>query len=127
MQLQHSSKDNKAELSESRVNPIPKEWTIMAIKELADVKGGKRLPLGGKFADKKTPHPYIRVLDFKDNTVDSKNLKYISEEIQRKINRYTISHNDLYISIAGTIGLAGLIPRALDGANLTENALNYAI
>ncbi|ENX21437.1 restriction endonuclease subunit S [Acinetobacter sp. CIP 102136] len=35
---------------------------------------------------------------------------------------YIISIDDLYISIAGTIGLVGSIPDCLDGANLTENA-----
>ncbi len=35
---------------------------------------------------------------------------------------YTISKRDLYITIAGTIGLVGEIPDSLDGANLTENA-----
>jgi len=49
-------------------------------------------------------------------------MKYISAEAQRQVSRYTISDRDIYISIAGTIGLVGKIPAQLDGANLTENA-----
>ncbi len=38
------------------------------------------------------------------------------------IKNYIITINDLYISIAGTIGKTGIIPNELNGANLTENA-----
>ena len=43
------------------------------------------------------------------------------------IKNYTISVDDVYISIAGTIGLVGIIPTILDGANLTENAAKMII
>jgi len=93
------------------------------ISEIADVKGGKRFPKGNKLQDKATRHPYIRVADFTDTgSIDIDGLKYISDEIYQQIKRYTIHSNDLYISIAGTIGKTGIIPKELDGANLTENA-----
>jgi type I restriction enzyme S subunit len=38
------------------------------------------------------------------------------------IKQYTISKDDLYITIAGTIGEVGEVPEKFDGANLTENA-----
>lgn len=37
------------------------------------------------------------------------------------------SKNDVYISIAGTIGLVGQVPGRLNGANLTENAAKMAL
>jgi type I restriction enzyme S subunit len=43
-------------------------------------------------------------------------------ETYKQIKIYTIVSDDVYISIAGTIGLAGIIPPELNGANLTENA-----
>ena len=93
------------------------------ISDIAKVKGGKRLPKGKKLVEYKTPYPYIRVADFLDNgTVNIKSIKYITEDIYNQIKNYTISHKDLYISIAGTIGKTGIIPKNLDGANLTENA-----
>ena len=49
-------------------------------------------------------------------------LKYIDEDVFAEIKNYTISSNDLYLTIAGTIGDVGLVPAELDGANLTENA-----
>ncbi|MEZ9920332.1 restriction endonuclease subunit S [Vibrio breoganii] len=100
----------------------------MTIESLAEVKGGKRLPKGEKLSDEETEHPYIRVADFTDKgTIDLSGIKYISKEIHEQIKRYVISMDDLYISIAGTIGKTGFVPPELDGANLTENAAKLVI
>lgn len=100
----------------------------MTIESLAEVKGGKRLPKGEKLSNEVTEHPYIRVADFTDKgTIDLSDIKYISKEIHEQIKRYVISKNDLYISIAGTIGKTGFVPPELDGANLTENAAKLVI
>lgn len=100
----------------------------MTIDSLAEVKGGKRLPKGEKLSDEVTDHPYIRVADFTDKgTIDLSGIKYISKDIHEQIKRYVISKDDLYISIAGTIGKTGFVPTELDGANLTENAAKLVI
>jgi type I restriction enzyme S subunit len=104
-------------------NGLPKGWELTTISEVAYVKGGKRLPKGQKLQDTLTNYPYIRVSDFtNDGTIDLSNIKYITKEIYEAIKRYIISDNDIYISIAGTIGKTGIIPKELNGANLTENA-----
>jgi type I restriction enzyme S subunit len=102
--------------------PLPESWVEVEIGDVADVKGGKRLPKGKSLLESKTAYPYIRVTDFEAGSVDLSNLKYLDQDTQKAIKNYTISKNDLYISIAGTIGLVGEIPSSLDGANLTENA-----
>ncbi|CAJ1816293.1 hypothetical protein OPFLODJI_01780 [Aeromonas hydrophila] len=100
----------------------------MTIESLAEVKGGKRIPKNEKLSDEVTDHPYIRVADFTDKgTIDLTGIKFISKEIHEKIKRYVISKDDLYISIAGTIGKTGFVPPELDGANLTENAAKLVI
>jgi type I restriction enzyme M protein len=97
-------------------------WEMVELGKIADVKGGKRVPKGKQFSENPTKHPYIRVTDFSDLTIDEGKLKFISDEIFTEISRYIIRKEDIYISIAGTIGLMGTIPDSLDGANLTENA-----
>ena len=102
----------------------PKEgWEEKTIGEIAEVKGGKRVPKGYKLESSDTGYKYIRVSDFTDDgTIDLANIQYISKEVYEQISRYTITDEDLYISIAGTIGKSGIIPSELNGANLTENA-----
>src|SRR3989344_8193474 len=94
----------------------------LQIREFAKVKGGKRLPKGIFVLDEKTNHPYLRVSDMRSDGLDLSDIKYISDEVYKQIKRYTVTHDDVYISIAGTIGFVGTIPRHLSGANLTENA-----
>ena len=101
---------------------LPQGWVECQLKDIAIVKGGKRLPAGTKYAESVTKYPYIRVTNFENMTVNTNDLKYLTPEVQNKIKNYTISKDDIYISIAGSIGKVGIIPDELDGANLTENA-----
>jgi type I restriction enzyme S subunit len=103
-------------------NAVPEGWVIATLNEFASVKGGKRLPKGKTFSSVQTKYPYVRVTDFKSGSVDTSRLRYVSESIRNQIKRYVISSDDLYISIAGTLGLVGEVPEVLDGALLTENA-----
>ena len=90
--------------------------------DLAKVKGGKRMPSGTALVATKTSHPYIRIVDFYDGSVNTSGLLYVPEAAFPAIRRYTISSRDVYISIVGTIGVVGMVPKELEGANLTENA-----
>lgn len=107
---------------EEQPYPIPENWCWVTIGAIASVKGGKRIPKGNKLVEYKTDHPYIRVTDFDNRSIATEQVKYIDEETFKLIRNYTISTQDIYISIAGTIGKVGIIPDDLDGANLTENA-----
>jgi type I restriction enzyme S subunit len=109
-------------LQETEIGPLPAHWRVVRLGEVVDVKGGKRLPKGDEFASNPTPYPYIRIVDFKNGSVDIRNLKFLTEEQHILLNRYIITSNDVYISIAGTIGLVGSVPEELNGAHLTENA-----
>jgi type I restriction enzyme S subunit len=101
---------------------IPNEWETKNIEEVADVKGGKRLPIGKSLSDLPTPHPYIRVADVYMGGVSMNEIKFVPEDAFPPIKNYRIFKEDLFITVAGTLGVVGKIPVELDGANLTENA-----
>jgi type I restriction enzyme, S subunit len=101
---------------------LPKGWEWVRLGDICTIKGGKRIPKGDPILDIPTDHIYIRVTDMKDGTISDQNLKYISDEVFEKIKRYIIGKDDLYITIAGTIGNVGEIPEKFNGMNLTENA-----
>ena len=102
---------------------MPEGWEWCRVRDIAAVKGGKRLPKGVGFSPCRTAHAYIRVTDMKNHSINTDDLKYISEEVFLQIKNYTISKDDLYVTIAGTIGVTGEVPTELDGMNLTENAV----
>ncbi len=101
---------------------IPESWKWIKLGAVASVFGGKRIPAGRKLSIENTGHIYIRVSDMKNATVLTNNLLYVPEDIYSSISRYIINKEDVYITVAGTIGAVGTIPEELDGANLTENA-----
>ncbi len=103
------------------------DWTLKKIGEFAEVKGGKRLPKGKRLSEKKTNHPYIRVVDFTDGRISLSNLLYVPEEVFPNIKRYVVESGEVVISIVGTIGLVATIPFELHEANLTENAAKILI
>ena len=106
---------------------IPDSWEWVRLGDVGEVKGGKRIPKGKKLKNSKSFIPYIRVADMENGSININNLKYATKDIYEKISNYTISINDVYFSIAGTIGKVGIIPQSLNGALLTENAakLNF--
>ena len=110
----------------SELYSLPDGWEWKKLDDFVSIKGGKRIPKGKKLLETKTNYPYIRVTDFNDfGSIDLNNIQYITEDIYNEIKNYIISKDDIYISIAGTIGKTGIIPNELDGANLTENAAKF--
>ncbi|MFZ3208337.1 MAG: restriction endonuclease subunit S [Geobacteraceae bacterium] len=118
---------NARALFESHLNEVftkrGEGWVEKTLGDIAQIKGGKRVPKGYKLLTEPTGFPYLRVTDFTDTgTIDMSDLHYVSPDVHQVIKNYVIYSNDLYISIAGTIGKSGIIPEELNGANLTENA-----
>jgi type I restriction enzyme S subunit len=107
---------------QTEVGVIPEDWNVRTLNDIAEVKGGKRLPLGKRLTDTVTPHPYIRVTDMYYGGINLDEIRFVPEDVFPAIKNYRISSEDIFISVAGTLGIVGKIPPELDGANLTENA-----
>ena len=112
----------KPGVKQTEVGEIPEDWTVQSINSIAQVKGGKRLPLGWFVTDKITAHPYLRVTDMRPGIVELGDIKYVPEGAFPPIQNYRIFVDDIFISVAGSLGIVGKIPPQIDGANLTENA-----
>ena len=101
---------------------VPDSWVWCKLEEICNIKGGKRIPKGKGFSAQRTEHIYLRVTNMKNRTISLDDLKYIDDDVFQEIRNYTISSDDLYLTIAGTIGDVGEIPQEVSGMNLTENA-----
>ena len=107
---------------QTEVGVIPEDWNVCELNSFAKVTSGKRLPLGRSLTENPTPHPYIRVKDMTQGSIIQSDLMYVPEDTFPQIKRYCIFKDDLFISVAGSLGIVGSVPENLDGANLTENA-----
>ena len=81
-----------------------------SLENIAKVTGGKRMPKGSS------------LINMNNDFEDLSTYQYVPIEIYPQIKNYIVDHNDLIISVAGTLGLVKKVPRCLDKANLTENA-----
>lgn len=106
---------------------IPESWKWVHLKDIISVYGGKRIPSGKKLTKENTGHIYIRVSDMKNGSISDTDIHYVPEDVYPLIKNYTISKEDVYITVAGTIGRIGLIPEKFNNANLTENANKLVI
>ena len=101
---------------------IPDSWEWVRLGSIVSVLGGKRIPAGRKLTKENSGHTYIRVSDMKDGYISKDDLHYVPEDIFPNISKYIINKEDVFITVAGTIGRVGKIPPELDSSNLTENA-----
>lgn len=111
---------------ELRFKEFSGEWEEKRIEEISEVKGGKRLPKGFSLQKEKNETPYITVSDMYTGGVNVKNIKFVPKEAINYIKNYKIYVNELFISVAGSLGIVGKIPEELNGANLTENADKFS-
>ena len=114
--------DVKPGYKQTEVGIIPEDWEAKSLDSVAFVTSGKRLPLGQSLTEYETPHPYVRVTDMRLGTVSVADIRFVPVDVFPAIRRYRIFKEDIFISVAGTLGIVGKIPSELNGANLTENA-----
>lgn len=107
---------------ETEVGVIPEDWEVKRLGEVAEIKGGKRMPKGRSLTTEETSYPYIKVSDMYYGGVSLEEIEYVPVDVFPSIKNYRIFKEDIFISVAGTLGIVGKIPTDLDGANLTENA-----
>ncbi len=88
--------------------------------EVAVIRGGKRIPIDYSFSQ--SGIPYIRAEDVKD-FVEWKNSPKIAEDLHKLLFRYQTKHNDVLLTIVGTVGSIGIVKFNLEKCNLTENCV----
>ena len=104
---------------------LPEGWRRGTLGEVAEIKGGKRLPKGVELQSDKNGHPYIKVADMSvpKYVMLNSSFQYVDDEAQKQIKQYIVNTNDVIVSIVGTIGNVNVIDQSLDNANLTENCV----
>ena len=65
------------------IGQIPACWEVARLGDVAEVKGGKRLPKGAAFANEPTDYPYIRVVDLGHGSVNVRNIQFLSDSIRQ--------------------------------------------
>lgn len=100
----------------------------MELKNLVQIKSGKRIPKGSFLSNDKNNHPYIKVKDMQEyKTKLTDYFEYVPDDIFKKINKYIVNTGDVILSIVGTIGNVSIIDISLNNASLTENCVKFVV
>jgi len=65
--------------------------------------------------------PYVKVRDYPNGVVELGSLKRTSIEIANQYKRASLQEGDVLVSIRGTTGRVAVVPRELEGGNITQD------
>jgi type I restriction enzyme S subunit len=70
---------------------------------------------------------YVRVVDMKNGGIELADIRKTTPEISNRYRRSILKPGDLLMSIRGHVGRLALVPVELDGANITQDTVRFAI
>jgi type I restriction enzyme S subunit len=106
---------------------LPERW---AVATLEDVSHPKRVIQYGIL--KPGPHidggiPYVKVMNIKGGRVELERIRRTTAEIAHQYRRASILPGDILLTIRGTVGRLAIVPRELDGGNITQDTVRIAV
>lgn len=93
------------EFRETEIGPLPVEWELVELGELADVRSGIAKSSGRQLRDP-IEVPYLRVANVQDGYVDLREVKNIAIE-REDIERYRLMSGDVLMNEGGDIDKLG--------------------
>ena len=71
--------------------------------------------------------PVVRVKDFTDGIIHTDDMLHTRPELNAKYLRSTLLEGDVLLSIGGTIGRVAIVPKELEGANITQHTARISL
>ena len=115
------------EFKDTEIGRIPKEWEVIKLgKVLVECY---RYPTYYNINYVKKGVPEIRgelLLSNGEIERDPKKFRYVTEKTARKFPRVRVKEGDLILSVRGTMGKIGYVPKELEGAVITANLMRLS-
>jgi len=71
--------------------------------------------------------PYVRPTEIVGDVIDLASIRRTTPAIGAKYKRSTLKHNDIILSIVGTIGKVAIVPAELEGGNITQSSVRIRV
>lgn len=112
---------------QSSLGWIPREWDPVELNSLVDPK--RPVVYGILMPGYGYPGgiPVIKVKDINGGHIQLDDLLLTSPKIDREYSRSKLVAGDLLFSIRGTVGRTAIVPKQLEGANITQDTARLAI
>lgn len=104
----------------------PKGWEIRPLIELIDPSRPITYGILKPGDDIEGGVPYVRVVDMKDGVVLVGQVRRAAMEIAQQYKRSSLKAGDVLMSIRGHVGRLAVVPKELEGANITQDTARLA-
>lgn len=112
--------DELASAEELLGEPLPCFWSKYALDQLVDAERGIPYGIVQTGSAVENGIPTVRCGDVKKLYIDTSNLKPVSSEIERDYKRTRLKGGEVLLAIRGSVGNAGVTPKALHGCNISR-------
>ncbi len=120
--LRTETKFKKTEIGE-----IPVDWQIISLGEVSDEIYRYPTYYNIKYVEKGIPEVRGELMRANGTLENDPSLyRFISEETASKFPRTRLTEGDFVISVRGTMGKIAMIPKLLEGANITANLIRIS-
>ncbi|MDB9494049.1 restriction endonuclease subunit S [Spirulina major CS-329] len=97
----------------------PKGWDVVKLEELTNRPITYGILKPGEH--NKNGIPMLRIQDLEDGTVKTSGLHCVSQKLSDQYNRTILKGGEILVSLVGTLGTVGVVPKELYGANIHRN------
>jgi type I restriction enzyme S subunit len=101
---------------------LPKGWSIKTIEEISEKDGPVRYGILQPGPHIENGVPYVRPTEIVNDLIPEGSLRRTSTKIASMYSRSVLKPNDVILTIVGTIGKVALVPKWLEGGNVTQSS-----
>lgn len=105
----------------------PREYQIKKMIEIVDTSRPISYGILMPGEDIEDGVKYVRVVDIQNGAIDHSKVRRTTPEISNAFKRSILMAGDLLMSIRGHVGRLAIVPKELDGANITQDSVRLAI
>ena len=110
---------------EAKASPdpeLPIGWSIKTIAEISEKDGPVRYGILQPGPHVENGIPYVRPTEIVNDLIPEGSLRRTSTKIASMYSRSVLKPNDVILTIVGTIGKVALVPKWLEGGNVTQSS-----
>jgi len=118
------------EFKDTEIGKIPKEWEVVKLGELAVEVYRYPTYYDIKYVGTNEGVPEVRGELIKENGELEENLseyRFISKETSQRFSKTILQEGDFVLSVRGTMGKVAIVPKFLEGANITANLMKVSL